>query len=104
MTAAERLSLAIHMESAAIAPQTSELIEAAKEVLRENERLRFALRTVLGDADHGQKETWKERCLIGREALNAYQQNTPCETCGDDPVKCSEVPGLRHCEKANRGQ
>lgn len=38
-TPAERLAAAIHMESAAIAPQTSPLIEAAKEVLKENERL-----------------------------------------------------------------
>ena len=40
MTPADRLRAAIHMESAAIAPQTSPLIEAAREVLAENERLR----------------------------------------------------------------
>jgi len=39
MTPADRLRAAIHMESAAIAPQTSPLIEAAKEVLAENDRL-----------------------------------------------------------------
>ena len=39
MTPADRLRAAIHLESAAIAPQTSPLIEAAKEVLAENERL-----------------------------------------------------------------
>ena len=26
-----------------------------------------------------------------------------CETCRDDPVECAKVPGLRHCEKAQRG-
>lgn len=30
------------------------------------------------------------------------KKDAPCETCGDDPVACSSVPGLRHCEKANR--
>ncbi len=42
----------------------------AKCASAEIERLRFALRTVLGDAEHGQKETWDERCRIGRDALN----------------------------------
>ncbi len=31
------------------------------------ERLETALKTVLGDAEYGQKETWTERCRIGRE-------------------------------------
>ena len=31
--------------------------------------LEFALRTVLGDADHGQHMTWEQRCLVGRKAL-----------------------------------
>lgn len=35
-----RLSAAIHLESAAIAPQTSALIEAAREAISEIERLR----------------------------------------------------------------
>lgn len=26
----------------------------------------------------------------------------PCATCNDDPEICSTVPGLRHCEKAQR--
>lgn len=43
MTPTDRLRAAIHMESAAIAPRTSPLIEAAKEVLAENERFRSAL-------------------------------------------------------------
>ncbi len=38
MTVSERLRTAIHMESARIAPQTSELIEAAKAAL---ERIEF---------------------------------------------------------------
>jgi hypothetical protein len=42
-TPAERLAAAIHMESAAIAPQTSPLIEAAKEVLVENAKFRGCL-------------------------------------------------------------
>ena len=37
----------------------------------ENDRLRFALKTVLGDGTHGQKETWAERCRIGRAALES---------------------------------
>lgn len=36
----------------------------------ENDRLRHGLRTVLGDADHGQNMTWEERCRVGREALS----------------------------------
>lgn len=39
-----RLRAAIHMESAAIAPRTSQLIEAAKESVVEIERLQEALR------------------------------------------------------------
>lgn len=50
-TPAERLAAAIHLESAAIAPQTSPLIEAAKEVLAENERLRDALRDIAAPGD-----------------------------------------------------
>ncbi|HWV44155.1 hypothetical protein [Pseudorhodoplanes sp.] len=34
------------------------------------------------------------------EALNNDQP--ACETCQDDPAVCAAVPGLRHCEKANR--
>jgi len=49
MTPADRLRAAIHMESAAIAPQTSPLIEAAKEVLAENERLRACLSECASD-------------------------------------------------------
>lgn len=26
----------------------------------------------------------------------------PCQTCNDVPEVCASVPGLRHCEKANR--
>lgn len=29
---------------------------------------------------------------------------SPCETCQDIPEVCAEVPGLRHCEKANRNR
>lgn len=28
----------------------------------------------------------------------------PCGTCNDDPAVCATVPGLRHCEAANRAQ
>lgn len=38
-----RLRAAIHLESAAIAPQTSELIEAAKAAIEEIENLRARL-------------------------------------------------------------
>lgn len=34
------------------------------------EALIYALRTVLGDATHGQNMTWTERCQIGRRALS----------------------------------
>jgi hypothetical protein len=27
----------------------------------------------------------------------------PCATCNDDPNVCASVPGLRHCEAAQRG-
>ena len=26
----------------------------------------------------------------------------PCQTCNEVPEECAKVPGLRHCEKANR--
>lgn len=41
-----RLAAAIHAESAAVAPQTTELIEAAREALRDMERLRTALQQI----------------------------------------------------------
>ena len=41
-----RLRAAIHMESAAIAPRTSQLIEAAKEALVDMERMEAALKDI----------------------------------------------------------
>ena len=32
--------------------------------------LLYALRTVMGDADHGQNMTWDERLMIGRKAID----------------------------------
>lgn len=49
MNTAERLQAAIHLESAAIAPQTSPLIEAAKEMLIEHEKLLEDLRSSYAD-------------------------------------------------------
>ena len=78
MTPSERLSLAIHQESAAIAPQTSELIEAAKEALRENEEMRRLLRVIdARDCDRNLFDCpsggWIRQRIRG--ALN--QQTTP---------------------------
>ena len=30
------------------------------------------------------------------------QSEKPCATCNGDPEVCATVPGLRHCEAANR--
>lgn len=36
-------------------------------------------------------------------ALELMRLNgAPCATCNDDPAVCATVPGLRHCEKAQR--
>lgn len=32
------------------------------------------------------------------------ETDAPCHTCDDDPKVCAEVPGLRHCEKAQRAE
>jgi hypothetical protein len=47
MTVSERLRNAIHMESARIAPQTSELIEAAKAALEEIDSLENQIDDIL---------------------------------------------------------
>jgi len=80
MTPAERLRAAIHMESAAIAPQTSPLLEAAKEVLAENEKMRLFLGEIaaMGPAD----EEWDADTLAGavavaKRGLAVHQQLTP---------------------------
>ena len=86
-TPAERLAAAIHMESAAIAPQTSPLIEAANEVLVvENGRFRSALewieRQQFADRDTVTPETaWdafqkqnRAVCAIYAKATDALHQ------------------------------
>jgi len=92
MTPADRLRAAIHLESAAIAPQTSPLIEAAKEALAENEKFRSALewieRQQFADRDTVTPETaWdafgkmnRTLCAIYAKATDAlHQQLTPEE-------------------------
>ena len=37
-----------------------------------------------------------------REEAARREADAPCETCNDDPAVCADVPGLRHCEKAQR--
>jgi len=39
--------------------------------------------------------------VAGWEAARR-EAEAPCGTCGDDPMVCADVPGLRHCEKATR--
>lgn len=58
-----------------LAAEITALRARAERAEAEVEQLLFALRTVLGDAEHGQKETWDERCMIGRDAVqNALNQ------------------------------
>ena len=40
--------------------------------------------------------------LSAAEARAIVDELRPCQTCNDDPEVCSTVPGLRHCEAANR--
>lgn len=48
---------------------------------------------------------WCECCgERWRVARGAVGEAAPCATCQDDPEVCASVAGLRHCEKANRGE
>jgi hypothetical protein len=37
------------------------------------------------------------------ERIIALKKPEPCQTCNDNPYICAEVPSLRHCDKATRG-
>lgn len=82
--AAERLAAAIHLESAAIAPQTSPLIEAAKDALAEIERLRTTL---------GQYGTHMHDCR-----MQNFRDESDC-TCGWRDVECGIVQQLARTEE-----
>lgn len=74
----DRLQAAMHMESAAIAPQTSEAIEAMRDAQEVIERLRAALKAALDCWNNGPKEilldgTVKE-LADARKVLGAYEQ------------------------------
>ncbi len=51
------------MQRGAISQANARLIAAAPDLL-------FALQTVMGTCEHGQKEDWVERCAIGRAAIS----------------------------------
>lgn len=56
-----KLHRAIHLESAAIAPQTTPLIEAAKEAIAEINRLEnivMCMRNALNDAEEKYPQEW----------------------------------------------
>lgn len=36
------------------------------------------------------------------ERMPPHNAESECQTCKGDPEVCASVPGLRHCEKANR--
>jgi len=43
--------------------------------------------------------------LRAQEILNEQvTREYDCETCRDDPEECAKVPGLRYCEKTQRGE
>ena len=78
----QRLRAAIDLESAAIAPQTSELIEAAKEAVREIERLIGENKQLTESRDR-----WEARCLGALWLV-------------PDEVKCGELQEAAHRAKA----
>ena len=68
-----RLRAAIVLESAAIAPQTSELIEAAKEAAAEIERLRTALHYHVSELQEARRQAIRAADEIERLRQSAQQ-------------------------------
>ena len=52
----------------------------------------------------GQEDNYYTRLAAKVETLKEFQDkmNSPCETCHDNAEICASIPGVRHCEKANR--
>jgi hypothetical protein len=42
------------------------------------------------------------RQMLEHVLLTSSETAAPCQTCNDDPQVCATVPGLRHCEAAQR--
>lgn len=65
------------------------------ETLREHAEL-LATKTLLAKREI----EWRAQVLA--KAWLEANPEAPCETCKGDPAVCATIPGLRHCEAANR--
>ena len=64
----------LHEENQKLQQQLGESVWNYGEKVRANQELLEALKTVMGDANHGQNMTWAQRCSQARAAITKGEQ------------------------------